>query len=92
MALNSAINKCLPSQKSLQHQTSSDRINPPVVRQASHTFTKHPLYKDAKVFGYWLNGKLHGGYVIVHGIIFIQFYVPFKIISAHMRRANYKEL
>ena len=65
MALNSAINKTLPVQKALQHQTSSERINPPVIRHATHTFTKNALYKDAKYDGYWLNGKPHGGYVII---------------------------
>lgn len=33
---------------------------PPMIRTASYTFTKHPTYKDAKYTGRWLNGKMHG--------------------------------
>ena len=62
MALNSAINKNLTNQKAVSRQTSSERINPPVIRQAAHTFTKHLTYKEAKYDGYWLNGKPHGRY------------------------------
>ena len=68
MALNSAINKNLTNQKAVARQTSSERINPPVIRQASHTYTKHTLYKDARYSGYWLNGKPHGRYVILQHI------------------------
>ena len=63
MALNSAINKNLTNQKAVARQTSSERINPPVIRQAAHTFTKHLTYKEAKYDGYWLNGKPHGRYL-----------------------------
>ncbi|GLH04955.1 Alsin homolog [Gryllus bimaculatus] len=40
-------------QKSFGHQ-------PPVIRTATYTFTKHLLYKDAKYIGRWCSGKLQG--------------------------------
>ncbi|KAG0724053.1 Alsin [Chionoecetes opilio] len=34
--------------------------SPPLVRKASYTFSKNPLYKDAIYSGQWVCGKLHG--------------------------------
>lgn len=33
---------------------------PPLTRTASYTFSKNPVYKDARYTGRWLNGKMHG--------------------------------
>lgn len=37
-----------------------DAHQPPLTRTASYTFVKHPLYRDARYTGRWLNGKMHG--------------------------------
>lgn len=37
-----------------------DAHQPPLIRSASYTFTKNPLYKDARYTGRWLNAKMHG--------------------------------
>lgn len=63
MTLNSAVNKVLSSQKTVGRRGSTERLTPPDIRQASFTFTKHPVYKDATYVGYWMNGKIHGLYV-----------------------------
>ncbi|KAL5005990.1 hypothetical protein ScPMuIL_017148 [Solemya velum] len=60
MSLNSSINKVLSSQKSVARRGSTERLTPPVVRQAGHKFTKHGIYKDSTYNGYWMNGKIHG--------------------------------
>ncbi|XP_071148422.1 alsin-like isoform X3 [Mytilus edulis] len=60
MTLNSAVNKVLSSQKTVGRRGSTERLTPPDIRQASFTFTKHPVYKDATYVGYWMNGKIHG--------------------------------
>ncbi|XP_063871928.1 alsin-like isoform X4 [Scylla paramamosain] len=39
----------------------------PLVRNASFTFTKNPLYKDATYSGQWVCGKLHGEGTMVWG-------------------------
>lgn len=63
VAFNTAINKVLASQRTVSRQISGERVHTPVVRLASHNFTKHTLYKEASYKGYWLNGKVHGSYV-----------------------------
>ncbi|XP_005106198.1 alsin isoform X2 [Aplysia californica] len=61
IAFNSAISKVLTNQKSIpSHHSSGERFTPPLIRQASHTFFKAGLYKDATYKGTWLSGKLHG--------------------------------
>ncbi|BFZ15627.1 hypothetical protein BsWGS_18666 [Bradybaena similaris] len=61
MALNSAISKVLTNRKSLPcAHGSGERFTPPLIRHASHTFTKHGVYKDAIYTGTWLSGKVHG--------------------------------
>jgi hypothetical protein len=60
VAFNTAINKVLASQKSVNRQNSGERVHTPVIRLARHTFTKHALYRDGNYRGYWLNGKVHG--------------------------------
>ena len=60
VALNTAINKVLAGQRGPARQDSGDRVHPPIIRLASHTFTRHALYKGATYRGLWLNGKPHG--------------------------------
>ncbi|XP_041374852.1 alsin-like isoform X2 [Gigantopelta aegis] len=63
MALNSAINKVLSTQKSSlpsDRHGSHERLTPPLIRHATYTFTKSGPFKDAIYTGSWLNGKLHG--------------------------------
>ncbi|XP_060076194.1 alsin-like [Ylistrum balloti] len=60
MALNSTINKVITSQKSVTRRGSMERMAPPSVRQATHTFAKHSIYKDACYTGTFLNGLVHG--------------------------------
>ena len=64
MTLNAAVNKVLSSQKSVVRRGSTERLTPPDIRHASFTFTKHGVYKDATYTGYWMNGKVHGLYVL----------------------------
>ncbi|XP_021370845.1 alsin-like isoform X2 [Mizuhopecten yessoensis] len=60
MALNSTINKVITSQKLVTRRGSMERMAPPGVRQATHTFAKHSIYKDACYTGTFLNGLVHG--------------------------------
>lgn len=60
MALHSAINKVLRSQKDVGRRGSTERLTPPLVRHATHTFMKHPRWKDGVYVGTFLSGKLHG--------------------------------
>lgn len=38
----------------------TNAIQPPSVRSATYTFTKHRFYKDGKYTGRWSNGKMNG--------------------------------
>lgn len=37
-----------------------DAHQPPLIRTASYTFVKNPLYKEARYTGRWSNGRMHG--------------------------------
>nr|KAG5713439.1 hypothetical protein BaRGS_024987 [Batillaria attramentaria] len=67
MAFNSAINKVLSSQKEVGRRGSAERLSPPLVRHATHTFTRHPTWKDGTYVGTWLSGKMHGQ----HGVMVV---------------------
>ncbi|XP_076459413.1 LOW QUALITY PROTEIN: alsin-like [Babylonia areolata] len=60
MAFNSAINKVLSSQKEVGRRGSAERLTPPLVRHANHTFARHARWRDGTYVGTWLSGKMHG--------------------------------
>ncbi|XP_076313442.1 amyotrophic lateral sclerosis 2 [Tachypleus tridentatus] len=62
-ALNNAIKKTLDGHIGLATRgniISMQRLTPPLARQATYTFVKHPTYKDATYTGMWFCGKIHG--------------------------------
>ncbi|KAI8761234.1 alsin, partial [Biomphalaria glabrata] len=65
IAFNSAISKALTLHKPMSKRNSSgERFTPPLIRSASHKFTKPGIYKDASYEGSWISGKVHGSGVM----------------------------
>lgn len=73
--MNQAIRNLLSNEKSgntlkgLKKSHCDSRLAPPMVRHATHVFTKSVAYKDATYKGSWLRGQLHGLYVLLNKLV-----------------------